>query len=123
MAGTVTITEQTVGTVKKIHFAWVSDASGNVTGTGGLTTNYFSGELLRLVTVPNGGGTDPTSYTATLLDSDGTDALMGGGATRSATVTEQVLGTSLGAIANSQLTLNISGAGNAKGGDLYVYIR
>ena len=123
MAGTVTVTEEAYGSIKKIHFAWVSDASGNVNGAGGATVGAYNGAILRLVTVPNGGGTAPTSYAVTVNDQDSTDVLMGAGTGRSATVTEQVLASSLGVVANDTLTIGITGAGNAKGGDIYLYIR
>lgn len=49
MAGTVTITEETFGTVKKIRFEWTSDATGAADAT---TDHVYSGEVLRLVTIP-----------------------------------------------------------------------
>ena len=124
MAGTVTITEELVGNVKKITFAWTCDASGNVSGTGGATTNVYNGAITRLVTVPAGGGSAPTDqYDVTVLDGDSTDVLMGAGANRAAAATEQVLASSLGVVANDTLTLNVANAGNAKSGTVYLYVR
>lgn len=120
--GTVTITEETFGSVKKITFAWTSDASGNVSGT--LTTKSYNGALERLVTVPAGGGSAPTNlYDITMLDQDSTDVLMAAGADRSSANTEQVQRTSLGVVANDKLELRIANAGNAKSGTVYLYLR
>ena len=120
--GAITLTEQVTGTVKKVTFAWTSDAAGIVSGIP--TTAFFSGAIDRLVTVPSGGGTAPTAlYDIVINDDDGTDVLMGSGANRSATATEQVLASSLGYMANSKLTLGITNAGASKQGTIYLYIR
>lgn len=121
-AGTVTITEEAHGTIKKIALVWTSDASGDVSGT--LTTLAYTGAIERLVTVPAGGGSAPTdNYDVTLLDEDGVDVLMGAGANRDTAVTEQVLRTSLGVVANDRLALVVANAGATKGGTVYVYLR
>lgn len=118
--GTVTIVEEVFGSVKKVGFVWTSDAAGVVSGT--LTTKVYNGEILRFVTDPS--ATAPTAlYDVTILDDDGTDVLMGAGADRSATVTEQVLASSLGVVANDHLELRIANAGNAKGGTVWLYLR
>jgi hypothetical protein len=90
--------------------------------TGSVTTNKYTGEIVRLVTDP--GATAPTAnYDITILDEDGIDVLVGAGADRSATATEQVLGSSLGIIFNTTLTLEIATAGDAKNGTVYLYIK
>lgn len=120
--GTLTLTEEVFSSVKKITFAWTCDASGNVSGTS--TTGAFTGEILRLVTVPAAAGSAPTdNYDIIINDEDGTDVLMGAGANRDTANTEQVLASSLGVVANDKLTLGISNAGNAKSGTVYLYIR
>ena len=121
MAGTVTITEETHGTVKKITWAWTSDASGDADGD--KTAGVFSGEILRLVTNPDDTDAPTTLYDVVVNDEDGNDVLMGAGADRSATVTEQVLASSLGVVANDKLDLVVSNAGNAKKGTVILYIR
>jgi len=53
VAGTVTITEEVYGTIKKIKFAWTSgtgDYGGEASGT---TTNAYSGKILGLATDPD----------------------------------------------------------------------
>lgn len=122
MAGTVTITEELAGPVKKIKWVWVSDGSGDVNGTA--TSNTYNGTAIRLVTVPAGGGSAPTdNYDVRVNDDDSTDVLMGGGVDRDTANTEQVLASSLGAVANDKLTLVVSGAGASKGGTVYLYLR
>lgn len=119
-SGTVTITEETFGTIKKIKFAWTSTAGGAASDT---TVNAYSGKILGLATVPDGVAAPTDNYDVTVTDEDGMDVLMGGGADRDTADTEYVLSTSLGAVANDKLTLNISNAGNAKKGVVYLYIR
>ncbi len=121
--GTAVYTEETYGTVKKITMAWTSSAdTGAVSGTS--TTNAFSGEVIRLVTVPATAGDAPDdNYNVTVLDEDGTDVLMGAGAARDTANTEQVLGSSLGCVANDKLELRVSAAGNSNKGTVYLYIR
>lgn len=122
-AGTCTVTEEVYGSVKKIAFAWVAGTGGEAGTVTKQTLKDYNGEIRRLVTIPSGAPDAPTSYGATLTDEDGADVLMGAGAARSATLTEQVLSSSLGVVANDKLTLNITGAGSGKKGQLVVYIR
>lgn len=120
MAGTVVVSEETFGTVKKVRFDWTSSSSGAADGT---TTEVYSGEVLRLVTIPSGATAPSDNYDVVVLDEDGTDVLMGAGANRDTANTEQVLGTSLGIVANDKLTLGVTNAGNAKAGTVILYIR
>jgi hypothetical protein len=121
MAGTLTPSEEIFGTVKKITLAWTSSTAGTVSGTA--TTNAYSGAISRLVTVPSTSAAPDLNYDIVLNDLDGTDVLMGAGANRSNTATEQVLASSLGFVANDTLELQVSSAGNTKQGTAYVYIR
>jgi len=120
-AGTVVVTEERAGSVKKVTFSWTSDGAGAADGA---TTFTYDGALERLVTVPSGGGTAPTNlYDIVVNDDDTTDVLMGAGQNRSGTVVEQVLATSLGVVANDKLTIHVTNAGASKQGVCYVYIR
>ncbi len=121
MAGIVTITEETYGTMKKISFAWTSTAGGVADGT---TTNTYTGEVRRLVTIPGTAGDQPTAlYDITMKDEDSTDILIAAGANRSNVNTEQVLATSLGVIANDKIRLDVAAAGDTKKGTAIIYIR
>ena len=121
MAMSCTITEETASHIKKVKFVWVSAADGTASGT---TTGVYSGLIERLVTIPDADAAAPTAdYDVAVNDEDATDVLMGGGADRSATATEQVLASSLGAVANDTLSLAISSAGDTKGGTVIVYIK
>ena len=121
--GTVVLTEETFGTVKKITCAWTSVNGGANGGKAQKTTvNAYSGEVIRLVTDP--GATAPTAdYDVYVYDEDGMDVLMAGGVNRHTSTTEQVLGTSLGCVANDKLTFYVENAGDAKIGTIYLYIR
>lgn len=121
MAGTVTITEETHSSVRKIKFDWTSDAAGAADGT---TAKAYTGEILRLVTVPGTAGVQPTDlYDVVVNDEDTTDVLMGAGANRSNASTQQALASSLMCVANDKLSLAVTNAGNAKSGTVYIYIR
>lgn len=122
--GTCTITEETFNTIKKITFAWTSSADGGGLVSEHTTTGAYSGEVLRLVTVPAPGADAPDdNYNVAINDEDGTDVLMGGGALRDTANTEQVLASSLGCVANDKLTLGITAAGATNKGTVYLYIR
>ena len=119
-AGTVTVSETTIGSIKLVKFTWTSSAGGAADGA---TTLTYDGGIQRIVTVPDGGGTQPTDlYDITLLDGNGVDVLVANGANRSNTATEQVPGSALGITVASALTLHVTNAGNAKGGVVYVYV-
>ncbi len=120
MAGTVTVTEETYGSVKKITWAWTSDGSGDADQQ---TTNAYTGAISRLVTVPDGVAAPAANYDVVVNDEDSTDVLMAGGQNRSDTATEQVLASSLGFVANDKLNLVVSNAGDTKQGTVYLYIR
>jgi len=120
-AGTVTTTEVTHTSVKKITIAWTSTAGGVADGS---TTAAFDGQLIGLTTIPSGGGTAPSDdYDITVTDADGHDVLLGAGLNRDTANTEHVATGSLGGVAGSRLTLNVSGAGSAKVGTVVLRIR
>ena len=131
MAGTVTISYQEHRTITKTTLDWLSDASGDVSGT---ATKKLNGSLLRVVTIPDSGGTQPTDlYDAVLNDDNGIDVLGGQGANLSNTTTTDVIPgvplkdgtttTTAVVIIDDTLTLVVSNAGNAKGGTVILYIR
>jgi hypothetical protein len=120
-AGTVTSVEVTAASVRKITWSWLSTAGGAADGT---TTAVFDGELLGLTTIPAGGGSAPTDdYDITVTDADGHDVLLGAGANRDTANTEHVAKASLGGVAGSKLTLNITNAGSAKSGTVILRVR
>lgn len=122
--GTVVITEEIFGPVKKISFAWTAGTGvdeGLATKT---TEKAYSGEIIRLVTVPGSDGDAPTdNYDVVINDEDTTDVLMGAGADRDTANTEQILASFLGCVANDKLSLSITNAGDTKKGTVYLYIR
>ena len=122
--GVVTISEETFGTVRKVVFSWTSGTGADANLAEKTTANTYSGKIERLVTVPGTAGDQPTNlYDVVLNDEDGTDVLMGAGADRSNATTQQVLATSLGIVANDKLTLSVSGGGDTKKGEVYLYLR
>ena len=119
-AGTVVVTEETFGTIKKVTFAWTSTAGGAADAP---TVATFSGKIEALVTIPDAADAPTALYDVTVTDADGVDVLAGAGANRSATATELVLSSLLGIVANDLLTVNITNAGAAKKGRVIVHLR
>ena len=122
MAGSsMTFTEITHGTVKKIKAEWVSDSvTGAVSGT---TAQVYSGRFLGLITDP--GATAPDdNYTLTVTDNDAVDLLLGAATgNRDTANTEFIKEADMAGVAMSKLTFNISSAGNSKNGTVYLLIR
>jgi hypothetical protein len=120
--GTVTVAETLWDTVKKVMFTWTSSSLGAADKQ---STTPVTGGVLRVVQVPNGGGTQPTDqYDVTVLDDDGTDVLTALGANISnAAVSVKTDKDGLGAVQGSKLYLHVTNAGNAKGGKTIVYLR
>ncbi len=122
MAGTVVTTEERIGFIHKIKFTWLSSAGGAADAT---TTGYYTGLLERVVQIPDAAGTQPTDqYDVVVNDSDSADVLGALGANlTNAAQTIKAAKDGLGAVANSQLTLAVTNAGNAKGGATILYLR
>ena len=107
-----------------LSYGWVA-SSGSVASTdaeaiaAGLPT--ISGAVLRVVTTPDSGGTQPDDdYDVTLLDSFGIDVLGGSGANRDETNSEHVNLTTP-VVVNSALRLQVSNAGGSNGGTVTIY--
>ncbi len=120
MAGTVTTTEITHTSAKKITFAWTSSSGGAADAT---TTNAFDGKVVGLTTDPDGTDAPTDNYDIVINDADGHDVLLGAGANRDTLDTEHVAEANLGAVAGSKLTLAITTAGNAKKGVVIMWVR
>lgn len=127
MAASVTCTEITHKPIKKITWAWTAHTDGKVatTTTNAATTNYYTGTIERLVTVPGAGADQPDdNYTVKVYDSDSVDVLMAAAtANRDELNTEQVAASSLGIVCASKLTLYVEGAGSGLKGIVHLYIR
>ena len=120
--GTVTASEERLYNVHKVTFAWTAGTGAEEGTASGTTTYPYSGQILRVVTVPAAGGDAPTAlYDITLTDEDTIDTANGLLANRSATATEWVT-TGMGAVVGDKLTLNITNAGSAKKGTVIAYV-
>lgn len=121
MAMSCTVTEENMSHIKKIKFVWVSASDGTASGT---TGGVYSGEILRLITIPGADTLAPSdNYDVAINDEDATDILMGAGADRDTANTEQVLASYLGCVANDTLSLSITNAGDSKSGTTIIYIK
>jgi hypothetical protein len=126
LAASVTKTERTHGVIKKITWAWTAHTDGVVAvdTSGCQTANQYTGEIVRLVTVPGTAGDAPDAdYDVYVYDEDSADVLMAGGLNRHTSNTEQVAASSLGVVAYSKLSLYVSGAGSGNKGTVHLYVR
>lgn len=122
MAGSACVVTKTVGDKYiKVLLDWLSDSSaGN--GTFVLDGKY-SGKLKWAAFKPDSGGSAPTNlYDITITTADGLDILIGSGADLSGTTTKVVAETALGVMVDDTLTMNLSNAGNAKGGLVWLFL-
>ena len=111
--------------ITRLVFAWTSTAGGAVDVT---TPWNFSGQILRIVTIPSSVlGTIPLpGYNVRLFDSDGANVTLNSCLNRHQMNTQQVcpLISDLipPALANTTLRLTIDAAGPARQGTVIVYI-
>jgi hypothetical protein len=132
-AQVITLTDNQRGAtkVRTVRVDWTSATGGTVLYTilkpDGLANEIFSGYLMKVVTVPGTGGVQPGSYAITVKDANGVDLLNGNGSARSITATENAADTVNGIpvpspLANTTLTIGITGANDAKSGTVYLHI-
>lgn len=126
MAAVVEKTEETIGIIKKIKWAWTAHTDGKVAiaTANAATEKAYNGEIVRLVTIPDGTTAPSDNYTVQIFDEDSVDVLIAAAtANRDTANTEQVLASSLGVVANDKLTLYVEGAGSGGKGTAILYIR
>ena len=125
MAAVVTLSEENFGVIKKIKWEWTAHTDGKVAKTtaNAATSKIYNGELVRLITIPDGTTAPTDNYDAKIYDDDGVDVLIGAGADRDTADTEQVLASYLGVVANDKLTLEVDGAGDGAKGTIILYVR
>jgi hypothetical protein len=121
-AQVVTLSEKTHTSVKRIAWDWLSTDLGVVTSA---TTKTYDGLIERVAFIPDTAGTLPTDgYDVTITDADGIDVLAANGANLDHDNTVvKTHANGLTGVADSILTLNISAAGDAKGGIVILYLR
>lgn len=121
-AQVVTLTEsENRYPIRKIKWDWLSTDAGAVSSS---TLQQYTGAIVKVVFKSDAGGTQPTdAYDVTILDSDGFDVLNGEGANinRAAPVIKTNLDVSM-FVMGTTLTLTIAAAGDAKGGEVYLYV-
>jgi len=121
MAASMTLTETTWSSVKKIKAAWTSGSDGSVSGT---TTEVYNGRILGAITVPGTGGDAPDdNYDIAVNDSDSVDIALGALANRDTANTEFVTEASMAGAAATKLTIAVTNAGDTNKGTLYLYVR
>lgn len=120
-AGTVTITETRLYNVHKVKFAWVAGTDADAGTATGTTTYDYSGNILKVVTVPSVSAQPSDNYDITLTDEDSIDVANSQLLNRDETNAEWVV-SSLGAIVADKLTINVADAGASAEGTCIVYI-
>lgn len=125
------------GGVSQIQAAWTSDSA---TGSVSATTRKIVGRLVKVVTVPGSGGSEPSNnYTVTITDQNGLNVLgscdktlaanqlqaPAGGAQETylmvASYDTSPIAVAVHPVVCDQLTIAVSGAGNSKSGQIFVY--
>lgn len=114
----VTITESSSSTLKKITFAWYSNASGAASGA---TTARYTGVVARVIFDPDGTDIPSDNYDVVINDQNSYDILNGRGANRDS-VTNTYIDSSFSAIVNSKLTISVTNGGALKRGQVFIYI-
>lgn len=121
-AQVVTLTETVHTSVKEIVWDWLSTDAGAVISQ---TTLAYDGVLERAVFIPDSAATQPTdNYDVTITDANSIDVLAGLGANLSnAATVVKTHASGLTCVAGSKLTLNVTNAGDAKGGVVVLGLR
>lgn len=121
-AGSATVTESTCYPVKKIQWTWTA-GTGAAEGTcTKATTESYYGQVIALVTDPDGTDAPSDNYTITITDADSYDVMQAATtANRSTSSTQSTVPTAT-SVAFGTLTLNVSSAGSGKKGVATLYI-
>jgi len=121
-AQVVTLTEDPVRyAIRQVKWDWLSTDAGAVSSA---TTLEYTGIIIKAIFKSDAASTDPTDlYDVTILDDNGFDVLLGNGAniTKATTVQKTVSDGQMWVV-GTKLTLTIAAAGNAKGGEVYLYV-
>lgn len=126
MDGTVTLTETTHGSVKRIYWSWLSNSSGNADKQ---TDNVYSGEIVGMTIDPGDGVRQPTAnYDITITNDNNVDVFNSQATNLSNVVNQNVwpVGAAsyfMRSAVVGKLTLNVTNAGSGKSGKVYLYIR
>ena len=125
MAGTVSLAAQTFSSMKKYAVTWTSTTGGAATYT---TTAAFDGLIHRIVVDPSTAAAPSTDYDVTLTDGNGVDVLGGvlvglNGASAAQQIILGTTGNAAPTAVSSVLDFAVSGAGNAKSGEVIFYVR
>lgn len=121
MAGTVVATQETLGNIQKIKWAWTSSAGGAADDT---TTKPLAGKVICVYIIPGAAGDAPDDlFDVAITDGDSVDILLGLGANCSNAHTTVIMEDQLGAVDNDFLTLAVTNAGAANTGTVIVYVQ
>ena len=116
----ITITEELTAPIFKITFDWLTATGGDASGT---MTASIKGQPVAVVFVPDTSTTAPTDqHDITLTDASSIDILAGRGANLS-NVHSTVIVDDLLPIGGNKVTCTVANGGNAKGGNVYLFVR
>lgn len=118
--GAVTIEEHTSQLVKRIVFAWVSDATGDVEPAS--TTIAVSGKIIGFAAEPGLTSASPEDgYDITLKDRYGFDVLRGSGLNLPQSATAVIVAETFIPLMNDKLNLSVLNAGATRSGTAYLF--
>ena len=117
MAGSATVTKYG-GSVKVHKVAWTSDASGDCD----VGVVHLDGQILRVVTDPDGTNAPTDNYDITFVDEHGFDILAADLANRDTANTEQKVPTAV-TEHYGPVTVTVAAAGDTKSGVITIYVR
>ena len=122
--GSVTIVEEDFGSTKLISWTWIGGSAETAIASA-TTETYYNGKLIFCVTVPGTSDAPADNYDVLIVDKNDVDVLADNGLDRATGTTESILAASLGAVANSQLELEVtnSGSSGTANGVVYLWIR
>lgn len=119
MAGTVTVKESQFNGICKVKWSWLSTAGGAADLS---TVKSYYGEVIALITDPDGTAAPTDNYDISITDDEGYDVMQGAGANRDTANTETAVPTAK-SVAFGKLTLDVTNAGSAKAGTAVLYIQ
>jgi hypothetical protein len=134
MAGSITVTTSDYGAgITKVEILWVSDASGDVSGS---TFSMHPGTIIAVEFIPDSGGTQPSNlYDVTFLDVHGVNMFdAGDGTSIGANLSNTAASHHVPFVGGGSVTYVrqwlhggagyqpvVANAGNAKGGTIHIY--
>lgn len=112
----MSVTSTRYGNLEAITISWTADGSGNYTESFGL-----NGQVVKVVTNPDGSSAPSADYDVTVIDGDGVDVLNGDLGDRHTSTSESVVPDPL-AYHIGDVTFTVANAGDGGAGVAVFYV-